>query len=86
MAMSRYERLLAWKDAHHISFNDIGKQLGMTANGARQALLKPEIFQKHHDRLVILGFPKDLLPEPCEERMGRRKREPIFPGLQAHAQ
>ena len=85
MAMSRYEHLLAWKGAHFISFGDIGKQLGMTANGARQALLKQEIFKRHHDKLLALGFPKEILPEPCEEKMGRRKRAPNFPGLQAQA-
>ena len=85
MAMSRYERLLAWKGAHFISFGDIGKQLGMTANGARQALLRQEIFKRHHDKLLALGFPKEILPEPCEEKMGRRKRAPNVPGLQAQA-
>jgi len=82
MAMPRYERLMAWKNEHFISFEDIGKQLGMTANGARQALLKKEIFKRHHDKLLTLGFPRELLPEPCEEKMGRRKRAPNFPGLQ----
>lgn len=85
MAMSRYERLLAWKGAHFISFEDIGKQLGMTANGARQALMKPRIYKEHHKKLLALGFPSDLLPEPCDEWKGRRKRTPNFPGLQAQA-
>ena len=35
--------------------DNIGPQLGMTANGARQALLKKEIFKKHHDKLLALG-------------------------------
>ena len=85
MAMPRYERLMVWKNEHFISFEDIGKQLGMTANGARQALLKPKIFKRHHDKLLALGFPIDMLPQPCEEKKGRPKRNPIFPGLQAQA-
>lgn len=86
MAMTRYERLLAWKDDRFISFEDIAKHLGMTPSGARQALLKDEIYKDHHETLLALGFPRDLLPAPSDSRFGRRKREPIFPGLQAHAQ
>lgn len=85
MAISRFERLRVWKDEHFISYRDIGEQLGMTPSGARQALRKPEIFKRHHDKLVALGFPRDLLPDPCEEKLGRRKRAPIFSGLQAQA-
>lgn len=57
----------------------------MTPSGARQALLKDEIYKDHHETLLTLGFPRDLLPAPSDNRFGRRKREPIFPGLQAQA-
>lgn len=85
MATPRYLRLLAWNVEHTVSFGDIGEQLSMTANGARQALMKPRIYKEHHKKLLALGFPSDLLPEPCDEWKGRRKRAPNFPGLQAQA-
>ena len=85
MATTRYLRLLAWKVEHTMSFDDIGEKLGMSGNGARQALLKPEIHKDHHKKLLELGFPNDLLPKPCEQGRGRRKRAPNFPGLQAQA-
>ena len=85
MATPRYLRLLAWKVEHTMSFSDIGEQLSMTANGARQALMKPSIYKEHHQKVLALWFPGELLPEPCDEWKGRRKRAPNFPGLQAQA-
>lgn len=86
MAMSRYERLLAWNGDHFISLADIGKQLGMSPSGIRQALLRPEILRRYHEKLLSLGFPPELLPLPCEQRLrGRRKHAPVFPGLEAEA-
>lgn len=83
MQEPRYKRLRRWMSDRDITFRAIGEQLGMSAAGARILLIKETIWKNgHYATLLRLGFPKDLLPSPCEMRYGHRRKIPCFPGLE----
>lgn len=83
MQEPRYKRLRRWMSDRDITFRAIGEQLGMSAAGARILLVKETIWKNgHYATLLRLGFPKDLLPSPCEMRYGHRRKIPRFPGLE----
>lgn len=81
MSKTRYDLLLDWMREHFISFQALGEQLGMTAAGARRHCASQIMPVAHHARMLALGFPVELLPEPRDAQHGRPKLTPIFSGL-----
>ena len=77
----RYERLLVWMGDHDISFPATGEQLGLSDGGARSVLFRDTCRTVHHNKLIELGFPVELLPEPRDKPRGRPRKIPKFPGL-----
>ena len=80
---SRLTSLREWMSSHDITFKAVGEHLDVTGNGARTLLHRNTIPTKRHEQLRSLGFPHDLLPEPCDKKTGPRPKTPFFPGLMA---
>ncbi len=81
----RCKQLVAWMGEYDITFTAIGEQLGLTGAGASRVCQSETCPPCHHQKLLELGFPSELLPVPKYNGAGRKKRPPRFPGL-VHAQ
>ncbi len=81
MTQPRIERLRDWMAERNITYRAIGERIGVSTQGVRQLLVCETIPVKRHNALCALGFPEDLLPQPCDLPTGPRPRGPRFPGL-----
>jgi hypothetical protein len=77
----RYKRLLDWMNGYDISFSAIAEQLGISAPGARFVCRGKTCPTAHHQKLLALGFPAELLPHPLDKPRGRQRKIPKFPTL-----
>lgn len=78
-AEKRLSRFNAWKDEHDITFRAIGDALGIRSQTAHNLLKADTMPTRHHDKLIALGVPEDLLPTPEDKPRGRQPKEPRWP-------
>ena len=83
LCSERYKRLLSWMNGYDISFSAIAEQLGISTPGARFTCQGETCPTAHHQKLLALGFPAELLPFPLDKPRGRQRKIPKFPALSA---
>lgn len=77
-----YKLLLIWCEEHGITMTAIAGELGLKSEGSVRGFLQSDTMPTaHHARMVKLGFPVELLPEPMDKKPGRVPKVPYFPGL-----
>ena len=81
----RYLRLVEWMREHDISLSVLGDEFGMTGPGIRGVLVGNTCPTRHHEALLRLGFPEELLPVAFDKPRGRQRKVPRFPGLSSAA-
>lgn len=80
-AENRFSRFNAWKDApeRNITFRAVGEALGVKTQSAHNLLKADTIPTRHHKKLVALGVPVDLLPEPEDKPRGPQPKVAQWP-------
>ena len=81
MTQPRIERLRDWMAEGNITYRAIGERIGVLTQGARLLPVRETIPVERYKALRVLGFPEDLLPQPCDIPTGPRPRIPRFPCL-----
>ena len=69
---SRQDDLKAWLAEQGLSLPELGRRLGVSAQGVFYMLKSNTIHPYRHDQLKGLGIPEELLPEPALPRFGPR--------------
>lgn len=77
---ARYAALKYAMRQCHISFALLGKKVGMSPAGISLLLQRSYCSHDIHQKLIALGFPKELLPLPS-----KHSKNPNFEGLRAYA-
>lgn len=81
MANTRFSELQALLTEYRITWRALGKEVGMSDCGIRNALMRDTCRPELHDKLIHLGLPEDMLPSAMPIRRTRALAAPDFEGL-----
>lgn len=72
MATSRHTRLRKWMKDSELNPTEVAARLGLSESGFRRILSAKTIPTRRHNQLVLLGFPKKLLPDALDIKPGKK--------------
>lgn len=76
---ARISQLQKWMRERDITHRAIAERIGVAISSVHRFLNSEDMPVRHHEELLRLGFPVELLPEPLDRKPGRKKLEPRFP-------
>ena len=83
-----YKLLQIWFEERNITMADVAEVLELKSEGSARAFFKNLTMPvTHHTKLVALGVPVDLLPEPRDRKPGPKAGgPPRWPALESQEQ
>lgn len=77
--LTRQEMLCVWLRRHRLKQTEIARELDISGPGVSRLIRAETIPSRHHKKLIGLGIPESLLPQPLDLTSGRNPR-PIVQG------
>jgi len=78
----RYKRLLLWMYERDITFFSLAEKLGVSDGCVRSACQGEYCPTRHHEKMIALGIPAELLPDPRDLKRGPKPKVPCWPNLE----